>query len=114
MNNKYAGIIGEQDACEYLIGKGYKILSRNTRIAGVEIDIISKTSDLIVFCEVKNRENSSFGRAVEAVNTARIKRYVRAGLLFMAKKENANKTLRFDVIEINAGKITHIEDAFRA
>ncbi len=57
------GELGENLACEYLIGKGYRILKRNYWKPWGEIDIIAvaKTNTL-VFVEVKAlKENSSAG-----------------------------------------------------
>lgn len=113
MNNKVVGASGEQDAKEYLIDNGYDIIALNEIVAGVEIDIICRIDDIIVFCEVKNRETESYGRGIESINKTKIQRYVRAGKVYMTKKDRQNCSLRFDVIEINHGKLEHVEDAFR-
>lgn len=42
MNKKAAGNIGEQIAVEYLQRKGYTVLERNVKYAGVEVDIIAE------------------------------------------------------------------------
>lgn len=114
MNNKIAGITGEEDAALFLKSKGYVIIARNKKIAGVEIDIVCKRADTVVFCEVKSRESEEYGRGVEAVDRARQARYVRAGKLFMADRQYRECSLRFDVIEVVRGVVNHIEDAFRA
>lgn len=113
MNNKRVGVLGEEESREYLKSKGYSILFRNKKIAGVEIDIIAQKGDVIVFCEVKSRESDKYGRGIEAINAERIKRYARAGKLFMAGSAYKNSSLRFDVIELNHGVLNHVEDAFR-
>ena len=41
MDTKELGNLGEKIACEYLVGKGFKILGRNYRISFGEIDIIA-------------------------------------------------------------------------
>lgn len=113
MNNKVLGISGELDAKEYLENLDYDIIARNKKIAGVEIDIVAKIDDIIVFCEVKTRDTDKYGCGVEAIDQNRIRRYLRAGKVFMVDKKYQNCSLRFDVIEINHGKINHIIDAFR-
>lgn len=113
MNNKAVGYLGEADAREYLEENGYTVLAYNKKIAGIEIDIICEIEDLIVFCEVKSREKDRFGAGIEGINKNQIRRYKMAGEFYMANKAGKNKTLRFDVIEINHGKINHIIDAFR-
>lgn len=42
MNKKAAGTIGEQLAADFLQGKGYTVLERNVKYAGVEVDIIAE------------------------------------------------------------------------
>lgn len=42
MDTKKLGNLGERIACEYLVKKGYKILSKNYGISFGEIDIIAK------------------------------------------------------------------------
>ena len=41
MSSRYTGMDGENTACDYLTGMGAKILDRNVRLAGGEIDIIA-------------------------------------------------------------------------
>ncbi len=113
MNNKAYGYLGELDAREYLEENGYSIIDYNKKIAGVEIDIICQIDGIIVFCEVKSREKDKFGSGIEGISPNQLRRYKMAGEFFMAQRENQNKSLRFDVIEINHGKINHIIDAFR-
>ncbi|MCX6702357.1 MAG: YraN family protein [Candidatus Wolfebacteria bacterium] len=48
------GNYGETLACEYLIGKGYKILERNYRKPWGELDIVARAPDkTLIFVEVK-------------------------------------------------------------
>ncbi len=53
MDRKELGELGERIACEYLVGKGYKILGKNYRINFGELDIIAKKDKVIHFVEVK-------------------------------------------------------------
>ena len=47
------GQIGEEEACRYLIRKGYTLLDRNWRIGHLELDIIAEWYGEIIFVEVK-------------------------------------------------------------
>ncbi len=59
------GKFGEDAACEYLVKKGYKIISRNFRKPWGELDIIAFAPDkTLVFVEVKTLRQSS-GQAPE-------------------------------------------------
>ncbi len=53
------GALGEEIASKFLIGKGFKIITRNYRKKFGEIDVIAKKSGKVHFVEVKtvSREN---------------------------------------------------------
>lgn len=55
MYNRESGIIGEAEALRCLTGQGMKVLEKNYRRAGGEIDLIVRDGDTIVFVEVKAR-----------------------------------------------------------
>ena len=63
MDNISVGELGENLACEYLNGKGYRILKRNYWKPWGELDIIAVAkTNVLVFVEVKAlKENSSAG-----------------------------------------------------
>ncbi|MEN9782123.1 MAG: hypothetical protein RL208_273 [Pseudomonadota bacterium] len=50
------GELIEQQACFFLQELGFEILTRRYRIRGGEIDIVAKSGDVLVFCEVKARK----------------------------------------------------------
>ena len=64
--------------------RGYRILARNVRAGGVELDLIVRRGRRLVFCEVKLKEGPRFGDALEAVDEwkrERLRRGVQAWLL---------------------------------
>lgn len=113
MNNRKAGIEGENLAVEYLKKQKYKILERNFSSKVGEIDIIAEQNGVLVFVEVKSRENTLFGQPVEAITPAKVRSIVRTAQFFLVSKGKQNSNCRFDVIEILRGEINHIVDAFR-
>jgi len=112
MSNQTKGAAGEKAACAYLKKKGYDILERNHRNPFGEIDIIAVNDDALVFCEVKLRGSEAFGRPREAVTATRAARYRRAAELYVRMNSYRGIPLRFDVIEVLKGEITHLENAF--
>ncbi len=106
------GRAGERRAAAFLKDKGYKILERNFSCGFGEIDIIAKKGGLIVFLEVKTRTASDYGRGAESVNKEKINKIRRAAAYYLNKIKEPEACCRFDVIEINEGKMEHIEDAF--
>ena len=52
---------GERLAAEHLARAGYRIVARNVRSDGVEIDVIATRGEWVVFVEVKTRAGRRFG-----------------------------------------------------
>ncbi|MBQ8417113.1 MAG: YraN family protein [Phascolarctobacterium sp.] len=105
MNHKIKlGKFGEDFACQYLQGQGYKILYRNFRCRIGEIDIIAVKNNVLSFIEVKTRRQavSIYGKPREAVNQAKQKRIYRCAELYMQSEGIILNmpVLSFDVIEI--------------
>lgn len=113
MNNRAAGIQGENIATEYLKRHGYKILQRNFACKTGEIDIICEHKNMLVFVEVKSRENTLFGTPAQAVTPSKVRSIVRTAQAYLVKSGKVNSACRFDVIEVLRGEVNHIEDAFR-
>ncbi len=67
LSTKESGKIGEDFAALTLELKGYKIIGRNIRIGGGEIDILATKDDSLYVFEVKLRNSDNFGNAVEAI-----------------------------------------------
>ncbi|MGN0795505.1 MAG: YraN family protein [Christensenellales bacterium] len=112
MNKKIIGDVGENIAAEFLIKNGYKILCRNFRVKAAEIDIVAAKKNLVVFVEVKARQNLNYGYPSEAVTKAKQRKIAIAAECFIAKNRMENNDFRFDVIEILGDEINHIENAF--
>ena len=60
------GKFGEDLALIYLKRQGYKIIERNFRIRGGEIDIIAQDNNTLVYIEVKTRTSHAFGLPEES------------------------------------------------
>lgn len=106
---------GEDAASEYLRKKGYKIIARNLRLKGGELDIVAQDGRTLVFVEVKTRRSEAFGGPAEAVDPRKREKMRSLALRYVSslKEEPA---ARFDVVSITyeGGNrlIEHITDAF--
>lgn len=111
-NNAHVrGALGEVRAEQLLCEKGYAILARNYQAAGAEIDLIAQDKSCIVFVEVKTRKQGAVsGR--EAVTRAKQKRICKGAIYYLMRKGLMNRQARFDVIEIQGERVTHIVNAF--
>lgn len=118
-SNNRSGAWGEEVSAGYLSSRGYRILERNYRIRGGEIDIVAEKGRYIVFVEVKTRKSDRYGSAAEYVGLTKMERIRRTAEYYLASHPT-EKQPRFDVIEVYApqgpdtGKpdLRHIADAF--
>jgi len=111
-NKAEIGKNGEILAKEFLLGKNYIILHTNWRHKRSEIDIIAQDKKIIVFVEVKARNNNLFGNPEEFVNANKIKKMREAADAYIEQFDWKGE-LRFDIISIEKdNKLTHFEDAF--
>ena len=59
---------GEALACEYLRGRGCRIVACNYRSRFGEIDVIAEDRKFLIFAEVKLRKSAEYGAAREFVD----------------------------------------------
>lgn len=95
------GDAAEERACRFLEGAGFRIGERNWRGNGGEADIVARKGDLLVFVEVRSREDSAFGAPEESIDLAKRRRIVRAARHYLSTIPAASwREARFDVIAI--------------
>lgn len=104
MNNTRVGNHGEDLACKYLEKLSYKILERNFRIRGGEIDIIAKDEAEIVFIEVKARYSHEYGLPRESITPWKIKAVVKSAMFYLQRRGWLNKSYRIDFVGIDFTK----------
>lgn len=113
------GAEGEERAAEHLRRRGYRIVARNVRAGGVEIDLIARRGRWLVFVEVKTRRGSSLGPAEQAVDARKRARLVRGAAAWLHAYPHRAQRVRFDVIACELGargdwSLRHLEAAFDA
>lgn len=118
MTAKEVGDRGENIAAFYLEKKGYRILRRNFRIKGGELDIIAEKDGIIAFVEVKTRSADFLSGGFEAVDKRKQRLIIRAAEEYSLKNPHDLQP-RFDVVEIILdGKrvvgFNYVENAFCA
>lgn len=110
-SNSWKGRKGEDLAAAFLIGRGYRVVARNVRVPGGEIDLVCVEEGILVFVEVKKRAGPSFGSALSAVD-ARKRRKLRVIALDYAQIVAPTARLRFDVVTIDGNRIAVHRNAF--
>lgn len=100
-SKQISGIKGEEIAVSYLRKKGYKIIERNFRAKGGEIDIIAIDGDTLVFIEVKARSTVEFGSPLEAITYRKMKALVKTAQFYKIKNTKLPEVLRIDAVAIS-------------
>lgn len=98
---KPIGQIGEDMAAKYLSKAGYKIIERNYRIRGGEIDIIALEGSTLVYIEVKTRTSHQFGLPEESVTISKINFLIRAAKFYRSNRGNLPQQERIDVVTVD-------------
>ena len=114
MNTKIIGDAGEKLAQKYLKKNKYKILETNYKNKIGEIDIIcfDKVEKQLVFVEVKAKSSDEFGLPREMVDERKQRKIRQVATEYLMSKNALDIDCRCDVIEILAGELTHIKNAF--
>lgn len=113
LDKKNAGNLAEQKACDFLLAKGLKLLTRNYRCYHGEIDLIMQDGNDIVFVEVRSRTCSDYGYATETVDYRKQKKLLTTATHFLQQKDWLDTVdCRFDVIGFFNNNIEWIKDAF--
>lgn len=112
------GRSGEDEAAKFLALSGMKILDRNFRCPGGEIDIIAGDGKTVVFVEVRTRRAEGRGTPEESVSGAKQKKILHAARWYLKKRGLENSPARIDVVAIRWNgqepEINWIVNAFEA
>jgi len=114
------GLAAEQLAAEYLQARGIKILARNLRYPGGELDLLCLDSGVLVIVEVRQRERADFGGALASVTPAKRRKIIRTTQYFLQREKRwRHFSLRFDVLGVEglpdgAHRVEWVKGAFRA
>lgn len=74
------GRAGEQLAASYFECRGLAVIARNTRLAGVEVDLIVADGAVQAIVEVRVRSRADFGGAISTLDARKRERLRRAAL----------------------------------
>jgi putative endonuclease len=116
-HNQKVGSVGEEVAVSFLKKLGFRLLARNYRCRGGEVDIIATDRGTIVFVEVKARNNAAYGLPQLAVTPFKQRQIARAAQIWLSRNRMHEAAARFDVVAIQFTPgghptIEHIRNAF--
>lgn len=116
MDIKALGKRGEEIAGEYLLDKGYRLVTTNFRNRLGEVDLIAIDPNYneTVFVEVKTRRTQTYGTPEEAVDGLKLHKIVKVAESYMQTHAGADDDWRVDIISIaHTGgglRIDHLEN----
>jgi len=108
------GIAAEDLAGRLLERLGFAILARRVRTKAGEIDLIARMDDLLVFCEVKVRDD--LASAAESLLPRQRRRIAAAASAYLAANPDlAGLNARFDAVLVSTrGEVEHLPGAFES
>ncbi|MGA8473460.1 MAG: YraN family protein [Candidatus Cybelea sp.] len=111
MDNAEKGRLGEDRASAFLASCGYRLLGRNVRLPGGEIDAVCLDGPTLVIVEVKRRDSRTYGSALRAVN-ARKRATLRRIAADYAQIVAPTAKVRFDVVTLDGPHLSLHRNAF--
>ena len=105
----------EQAAAEFLEKRGLRVIARNYRCRGGEIDLVCRDGATLVFVEVRLRSDPRFGGAAASVTVAKQGRIALAAQHYLAAYRLHDAPCRFDCVLIDGEAPPEwLRDAFQA
>ncbi len=106
------GAAGEELAARYLTERGLRLIERNFRVRGGEIDLICRDGTTVVFVEVRVRRRSDYGGAAASITAAKQAKVVMAARHWLVR--HGEFPCRFDCVLLDGDNIEWLRDAFSA
>jgi len=106
------GARGESLAADFLARVGLRIIDRNVRVPGGELDLVAADGDDVVFVEVKTRVGDAQSAPDEAVTPAKLARIERLAAAYLDARGQTDNAWRIDVVAVVVdprGKVLRIE-----
>jgi len=100
----------EAAAARHLESRGLRVMARNYRIRGGEIDLICRDGPTLVFVEVRLRGRGDYGGAAASITAAKQRRIALAARHYLAGQPECG--CRFDCVLFDGERIEWLRDAF--
>ena len=116
-SKREVGFEYEEIAKNYLEERNLLFVESNyyTKYGEIDLIFLEKSSETLVFVEVKYRKNNIYGEAVEAVDKRKKEKIIQSSQIYISKNKWKNG-VRYDVIGIIGNKLKNdinwIKNAF--
>lgn len=112
-------LLGKQSedlAARYLQKVGYKIITKNYSCRQGEIDLIAREKDVLVFVEVRSKQNQRYGLPIETIDKNKQMKIKKAAANYLHQQGKNDCYCRFDAVAVlwedNIPQISLYRDAF--
>lgn len=116
---RQVGNQAEGIALKYLIQQGLTLIEQNylTKVGEIDIIMLDKAEQVLVFVEVRYRKNTRFGSATDTVTPSKQAKIIRSAQRYLQQHDEFDEYIcRFDVVGLESDlkypKINWIKDAF--
>lgn len=92
---------GEEAARALLKAKGFRVMESNVNLGRVELDLICRDGDTIVFVEVKTRGEGSMGSPEDGLSPSKAGHLARAAAMWLSKRKMWESPCRFDLVAVH-------------
>jgi putative endonuclease len=107
------GRFGEEYAARTLEERGIRIIERNFRSKVGEIDLVGIEHETLIFFEVKCWSTFGIENLERSLSKKKRQRIIETAKYFLQKyREYRSMAIRFDIIFIGNGGLTHIASAW--
>lgn len=109
------GAAAEAAAACYLAEQGLRVVDRNFRVRGGELDLVCLDGATVVFVEVRLRGRADYGGAAASITATKQARVILAARHWLARHPRyGNSPCRFDCVLLDGQEIVWLRDAFAA
>lgn len=104
MNKKELGSLGEKIAQYQLEKIGYKILESNYYTRFGEIDLIAKDGKTLVFVEVRTKNSTRYGTAIESMSNRKKQHFINTVHKYLQVNKKQETPYRIDFVALDKTK----------
>jgi putative endonuclease len=107
------GSATEEQACQFLMSQGLKLVDRNFRCPIGELDLVMLDGKTLVIVEVRYRKNNRYGGAEASVTRQKQAKIIAATHYYLTQHKTG-ASIRFDVVAITGDNpLNWIKNAFQ-
>lgn len=105
------GVRAERRVANHYRLRGYRVVGRNVRAGGYELDLIVRRGRRLVFCEVKEKSGDRFGTPLEMVDHEKRRRVRHAAESWLGRNAWARSlSVRFEIAAVRGRAIRRTAD----